>query len=147
MNASEFNGRTVPLVDYLDLGTNGPRLVAHRCRACGARFFDRRNACASCGATEFEAAPLASTGTICSFTVVRRATPDVKVPYVSVLVELDDGKAVKANLVGVDDDAGRIVSGMRVELTTWTVGHDPDGTAAITFGFRPLDGATTGRPR
>ena len=36
----------VPLVDYLVLGDD-PHLVANECTACGARFFDRRNACAS----------------------------------------------------------------------------------------------------
>ena len=43
----------IPLVDYLVLGDD-PHLVAHECASCGARFFDRRNACASCGNTEFE---------------------------------------------------------------------------------------------
>jgi uncharacterized protein len=38
----------VPLVAYLVLGEH-PFLVARQCRQCGARFFDRRNACASCG--------------------------------------------------------------------------------------------------
>ena len=37
----------VPLVDYLVLG-DSPHLVASECVACGARYFDRRNACASC---------------------------------------------------------------------------------------------------
>ena len=42
----------IPLVDYLVLGDE-PHLVANECTACGARFFDRRNACAACGGTEF----------------------------------------------------------------------------------------------
>ena len=33
----------IPLVDYLVLGDR-PHLVANQCTACGARFFDRRNA-------------------------------------------------------------------------------------------------------
>ena len=37
----------VPIVDYLVLGDD-PHLVAKECTGCGARFFDRRNACASC---------------------------------------------------------------------------------------------------
>ena len=35
----------IPLVDYLVLGDE-PHLVANECTSCGARFFDRRNACA-----------------------------------------------------------------------------------------------------
>jgi uncharacterized OB-fold protein len=138
---------TIPVVDYLDLTGPEPRLISHRCRACGARFFDRRNACASCGKTEFEPTVLATTGTVRSFSVVYRATPDVEVPYVSALVELDDGKAVKANLAGVENDPNQVVAGLRVELTTWPVGQDPTGTTAVTFGFRPLDGTGTEEAR
>src|SRR3954447_14948826 len=43
----------IPLVDYLVLGDE-PHLVAHECTSCGARYFDRRNACASCFATDFK---------------------------------------------------------------------------------------------
>ncbi len=43
----------VPIVDYLVLGDD-PHLVAKECTSCGARFFDRRNACAACFATEFK---------------------------------------------------------------------------------------------
>ena len=42
----------ISLVDYLVLGDE-PHLVANECTACGARFFDRRNACAECSGTEF----------------------------------------------------------------------------------------------
>ena len=34
-----------------------PHLVANECTNCGARFFDRRNACAQCGLREFKNAP------------------------------------------------------------------------------------------
>ena len=48
----------IPLVDYLVLEPE-PHLVAHECTACGARYFDRRNACASCFGTEFRDAAIA----------------------------------------------------------------------------------------
>ena len=59
----------VPLVDYLVLGDE-PHLQANECTACKARFFDRRNACASCGATEFTKASIATEGVLRSFTIV-----------------------------------------------------------------------------
>lgn len=43
----------IPFVEYLVLADGEPHLVAHQCTACGARFFDRRNACAGCSGTEF----------------------------------------------------------------------------------------------
>src|SRR5438067_1074179 len=51
----------VPLVDYLVLEPE-PHLVANQCTGCGARYFDRRNACAGCFGTEFERQPVATTG-------------------------------------------------------------------------------------
>ena len=44
----------VPLVEYLVLG-DSPHLEANECTSCGARFFDRRNACASCFANRLQA--------------------------------------------------------------------------------------------
>jgi uncharacterized OB-fold protein len=42
----------IPFVEYLRLG-DAPHLVAHECTSCGARYLDRRNACAACFATSF----------------------------------------------------------------------------------------------
>ena len=47
--------KEIPFVDYLVIGDD-PHLVAHECTSCGARFFDRRNACAGCSSTDFKPA-------------------------------------------------------------------------------------------
>jgi uncharacterized protein len=126
----------LPYVGYLELGSE-PHLVAQECQSCGALFLDRRNACASCGAFDFTARRLADDGTLRAFTIVHRATPDVHVPYVSAIVDLDGGGVVKANLVGVDPDPSQVSLGMRVRLTTFDVGTDAEGTQAVGFGYRP----------
>ena len=59
----------IPLVDYLVLGDD-PHLVANECTACGARFFDRRNACANCSGTDFKQVDVATTGELRTFTIV-----------------------------------------------------------------------------
>jgi uncharacterized OB-fold protein len=41
----------IPLVDYRVLDDGEPHLIAQECTNCRARFFDRRNACASCFGT------------------------------------------------------------------------------------------------
>ena len=74
----------VPLVDYLALGDT-PHLVAHECSTCGARYFDRRNACANCGGTTFGEADVATDGEVRSFTIVTFAAPGVTVPFVSAI--------------------------------------------------------------
>ena len=126
----------LPYVGYLQLGDE-PHLVAQECQSCQALYFDRRNACARCGKQDFAARRLSGDGTLRAFTIVHRATPDVQVPYVSAIVDLDGGGVVKANLVGVDPDPGQVRLGMRVRLTTFGVGTDSEGVEAIGFGYRP----------
>jgi uncharacterized protein len=126
----------VPYVGYLSLGGD-PHLVANECASCGALFFDRRNACANCGAREFGTRRLGDEGVVRAFTIVHRATPDVKVPYVSAIVDLDGGGVVKANIVDVDPVPDQVTLGMRVALTTFGVGTDSEGTEAVSFGYRP----------
>jgi len=126
----------VPYVGYLNLGDD-PHLVANECGSCGALFFDRRNACASCGARNFAARRLANDGVLRAFTIVHRASPGVQVPYASAIVDLDGGGVVKANMIGVDPEPGNLTPGMRVKLTTFTVGTDAEGTEAVAFGYEP----------
>ena len=125
----------VPLVDYLVLGDD-PHLVASECTECGARYFDRRNACANCSGTQFKKVDIASTGTVRAFTIVSFAAPGIPVPFVSVIVDCE-GTSVRGNLVNVDPDAEHVKTGMKVRLTTFPIGTDEAGTEAIGFGFEP----------
>jgi uncharacterized OB-fold protein len=129
--------KQVPFVDYLVLGDE-PHLVARECTSCGALFFDRRNACARCGKREFGARRLSNDGVVRSFSIVHRATPDVKVPYVSAIVDLDGGGMAKANLIEVEPTPDHVKLGMKVGLTTFPIGTDSEGTQAISFGYRPV---------
>ena len=131
-------GEQVPLVDYLVLGDQ-PHLVAKECTACGARFFDRRNACASCGKTDFKTVELGTAGVLRTFTIVAYAAPGVPVPFVAGVVDLD-GTSVRANVINVAADADHVRTGMPVRLATYVLGADDDGTEAIGFGFEPVGG-------
>ena len=126
----------VPLVEYLCLEPE-PHLVAQECRYCGARFFDRRNACARCGRTGFEAVVVDGRGELRAFTVVHRAAPGIPVPFVSAIVHTDDGTWVRSNLVNCDPTPEAAKLGMRVRLTTYPIGADDDGTDAVAFGYEP----------
>jgi uncharacterized protein len=133
----------IPLVDYLVLEPE-PRLVAHECDACAARFFDRRNACASCGAVSFHNVEIATTGEVRAFTIVALAAPGIPVPFVAAVVDCA-GTSVRANLVEVPPDPEHVSVGMKVRLATTVVGIDAAGTEAIGFGFAPIEGTTNGR--
>ena len=127
----------VPLVDYLVLD-GAPHLVASDCTGCGARFFDRRNACASCFGTEFRRAEIAREGVLRTFTIVFFAAPGVPVPFVAGIVDCC-GTTVRANIVNVPPDPGHVRLGMKLRLVTVEMGPDRAGTAAIGFGFEPVD--------
>lgn len=127
----------VPLVDYLVLGDE-PHLVANQCTSCGARYFDRRNACASCFGTDFEQVPVATEGELKAFTIVAFAAPGVPVPFVAGVIDCD-GTSVRGNVVNTEPDPEHVTLGMKVRLTTFPIGTDSEGTEAIGFGFEPLE--------
>jgi len=127
----------IPLVDYLVLDAGEPHLVARECTTCGARFFDRRNACAACGKTEFHRVDIPTEGEVQAFTIVSFAAPGVPVPYVAALVDCE-GTSVRANLINVEPDPEHVMLGMRVRLATQPIGADSNGTEAIGFGFEPV---------
>lgn len=130
--------RQVPLVDYLVLGDD-PHLVARECTACGARFFDRRNACAACGGTDgFREVEVAREGVLRTFTIVTHAAPGVPVPFVAGVVDCD-GTSVRGNVVNVEPSPEHVRLGMKVRLTTVPIGTDSEGTEAIGYGFEPVE--------
>ena len=126
----------VPLVDYLVLDDGEPHLVANECTSCGARFFDRRNACASCFATDFRQVAVPTTGELRTFTIVAFAAPGVEVPFVSGVIDCG-GTSVRGNLRNVEPDAEHVSTGMKLRLTTYSLGTDDNGVEAIGFGFEP----------
>ena len=127
--------KQVPLVDYLVLGDT-PHLRAHECVGCGARFFDRRNGCASCFGTEFRDVAVATDGEVRAFTIVAYAAPGIVTPFVAAVIDCG-GTSVRGNLVNVEPDPEHVSLGMKVRLTTYTVGTDTTGAEAIGFGFEP----------
>jgi uncharacterized OB-fold protein len=130
-------GKQIPMVEYLVLGDGGPHLLANVCKECGATYWDRRNACAKCGKQNFDRQRLSNAGELISFSIVHRAAPNVPTPYVSAVVHLDGGGAVKANLVDIDPDPEQVKLGMKVKLKTFVAGTDDDGTEAVAFGYAP----------
>lgn len=130
--------KQLPMVDYLVLGEH-PHLVASQCNSCGARFFDRRNACASCGETSFTKVDIPTEGELRTFTIVAHAAPGVEVPFVAGVVDCG-GTSVRTNIINVKPDPEHVHTGMKVRLATYSLGTDDEGTEAIGYGFEPLEG-------
>lgn len=128
---------SVPIVEYLAL-QDPPHLIAQRCTACRASYFDRRDACAACFGTTFAPFDVSRNGTLETFTLVAVAAPGVKVPFVAGVVDCD-GIAVRSTIVNVDVSPDEVRLGMPMQLTTFVVGTDDNGTQAVGFGFEPVD--------
>jgi len=126
----------IPFVDYLVLDDGDPHLIAHECTGCGARYFDRRNACAGCFGTEFTSAKIATTGEVRSFTIVTFAAPGVDVPFVAAVIDCG-GTSVRGNIINCPPDPEHVTLGMQVRLATSVVGTDDNGVAAVNYGFEP----------
>lgn len=132
----------IPIVDYLVLDPE-PHLRVHECVACGARFFDRRNACAACFADEFTDVDLPTDGTVATFTIVTFAAPGIDVPFVASVVDCG-GTSVQANLVEVAPDPEHVSLGMPVRLATYSLGTDSTGVEGVGFGFAPVSSSSEG---
>lgn len=126
----------VPHVEYLQLGED-PHLVANECASCGARYFDRRNACANCFGTSFTKAAIPTEGIVKAFTIVAFAAPGVPVPFVAGIIDCG-GTSVRANVINVEPSPEHVTLGMKVKLATYSLGTDDEGTEAIGFGFEPV---------
>lgn len=125
----------IPFVDYLVLEPE-PHLVAHECTGCGARYFDRRNACAGCFGTDFSEVDVPTEGTVRSFSIVTFAAPGVDVPFVAAVVDCG-GTSVRGNVVNCEPDPEHVRLGMNVRLATTSMGFDDHGVEAISYGFEP----------
>ena len=100
------NPETKPFWDAASQG----KLLIKRCTACAAVHYYPRALCPFCGSDATEWQTAAGSGTIYSYSVMRRAD----VPYAIAYVTLDEGVTMMTNLVDCDFNTLRI--GQRVRL-------------------------------
>lgn len=79
------------------------RLFIRKCAACGEHHFLPRYLCPVCWSDQLDWVQSKGTGSVHSYTIVRRApiaTFAANVPYVVALIDLDEGPRMISNLVG-----------------------------------------------
>ena len=107
-----------------------------RCAACGAAVPVATIACRSC-ADRHPPVPFRAveTGKLYSWSVVHRSYPGIAVPFVSAIVDLDDGLSLKGTLRDVPADA--LAAGMPVRLVLDDAGgaRDAEGTPYVGYHF------------
>lgn len=87
-------------------------LLLKRCADCAEHHHYPRSMCPFCSGQRTEWREAAGTGTIYSYSVMRRA----EAPYVIAYVTLDEGVTMMTNIVGCDPDAVRIGQRVRVRF-------------------------------
>lgn len=93
-----------PATPYMAFNANGdPFLRGSRCKQCAEVYLGERANCAKCTTRgQMEAVELSTEGRLYNFTIVYRSYPGVKVPFVSAIVDLENGGTVKGNLIDID---------------------------------------------
>ena len=132
--------KPLPVVDYLKIPDSGdPYLEGHKCGSCGAIFLGERNVCSKCGARDkMQTVKLARNGKLYSFSIVHRSFPGIEVPYISAVVDLEDGATLKGNLIGVEPDPAKIKFDMPVEVVfADALGRkDREGNSYLSYFFK-----------
>ena len=117
---------------YIQLEESGqPYLQGQQCEACGAIFLGIRHACGRCGTRgKIKALRLGERGHLYSYTIVYRSYPGIKVPFISAIVDLEGGGAIKANLLNVAPDPKHLPFGLPLQV----VFHSADIVSAEGAG-------------
>lgn len=122
---------------------NEDKLMGSRCRQCSALSVPPRPICVKCYAGHMEWVEMKGKGKLAAFTSIAVGPPFMvqegysrERPYVSGVVELDEGARVVARIEGVDGtrpESIRLGTPLRVEFL-----HRTDGDSIATFlAFRP----------
>ncbi|MFP6850464.1 MAG: OB-fold domain-containing protein [Pseudomonas sp.] len=107
-----------PATSYTEIAENGePYLSASRCSACSAMYLGQRDDCGACTARgTMDPVTMGTTGKLYCYTIVYRSYPGIRVPFVSAIVDLDDGGTVKGNLLDIEPDPSKLQFGMPVKM-------------------------------
>jgi len=97
-------------------GASGQLLIT-RCRSCGTWLHPPRPVCRVCGSTDVVPEAVSGRGTVVTYTVNHQPwLPDMDVPYVLAIVELDEqpGLRLTTRLTGID--RSDVAIDMRVQV-------------------------------
>jgi len=119
------------------------KLMGSRCQKCGVLSVPPRAICIKCYGTEMEWIEMKGNGKLAAFTCIAIGPPlmikegyDRKHPYISGVVELEEGVKVVARIEGVDGskpETIKIGTPLQVEFL-----HRGEGENLTTFlAFRP----------
>jgi hypothetical protein len=120
------------------------KLMGSRCKKCDARYVPPRAICVGCYSADMEWVEMTGKGRLAAFTCITVAPPFMiaqgynrKNPYISGVVELEEGGRVDARIEGVD--AGKpedIKVGMPLKVKY--IHREVEGRKETYLAFEPL---------
>ena len=135
--------KPLPVVDFLKLPEGGdPYLEGSRCKNCGAVFTGARTICAGCGKrNEMETIRLPGKGKLYAYSIVHRSFPGVPVPYISAVVKLEGGCALKGCLIRTEPDPEKLAFDMPVDIVFGDAQGRTDkaGNHYMSYFFQPAE--------
>jgi len=133
----------LPAVDYLKLPDgDSPYLEGCKCKECEAIFLGSRAVCAKCGTRDaMETIRLSNKGKLYTYCIVHRSFPGIQVPYISAIVDLEDGVLIKGCMINTDPEPEKLKFDMPVEVVYKdALGRkDSDGNQYISYFFQPRE--------
>ncbi len=114
------------------------KLLGLKCRACGAITIPPKMACRQCGSPDMEVIEVKSSGKIKTFTTIFVGAEgrESEVPYILVIVELEEGPWIMGNLEGIDPKTVSMeLIGKKVKMGTKVFAGDKYSAGE---GVRPL---------
>jgi uncharacterized OB-fold protein len=122
---------------------NEERLMGSRCQSCGVLFVPPRSICINCYGCEMEWVEMKGKGKLVAFTSIAIGPPfmieegyDRKHPYVSGVVELEEGLKVVARVEGVDGSKPETIK-IGTPLQVAFLHRGEEGDARTFLAFRP----------
>jgi uncharacterized protein len=112
-------------------GCGRGELLFQRCKCCDKAMFPPALQCRYCGGSELGWETSGGKGSVYSWSVVwRPQIPAFTIPYVAVIVDLDEGYQILSNIIGCDP--ADICLGMRLRVEF----HEIGGNVHLPY-FRP----------
>jgi uncharacterized OB-fold protein len=117
-------------------------LIANRCHRCGITFFPKRVFCVECNRDDdMEELKLNTRGTLHTFTIIHRATPEFRTPYMVGYIDLEkDGVRIFAPITGCKPEDLKI--GMKMELVFGKrnkIPKDERDRRQLIYKFKPVE--------
>ncbi len=120
------------------------KLMGSRCRSCGSMYLPPRPLCTACYKDEMEWVEMDGQGRLVAFTTVHIAPTAMlqagygrKNPYCTGVVQLDEGPAISAQIVGVDEkNPQEIAVGARLRVAFIERGEDEERQTFLAFEAR-----------